>query len=184
MPRINPVDPQTADGAAKDLLDGVKAQIGMVPNIFATMVQSPSVLDGFLAFSGSLGKGALSAQLREQIALTVAGASNCNYCASAHTAIGKGAGIGEAELRRNLQGQSDDNRTQAVLSFVRQAVDRRGWVGDDEIQALRDAGLGDGEIVEGVANIGVNLFTNYFNHIARTDIDFPVVDSTVVTRAA
>lgn len=184
MPRINPVDHQAADGAAKDLLDGVKAQIGMVPNIFATLVQSPSVLEGFLAFSGALGKGALSAQLREQIALTVAGANNCNYCASAHTAIGKGAGIGEAELRRNLEGRSDDSRTQAVLDFVRKSVDQRGQVRDDEVQALREAGLGDGEIVEVVANIGVNLFTNYFNHIARTEIDFPVVDSTAVTRAA
>lgn len=184
MPRINPVDPQTADGAAKDLLDGVKAQIGMVPNIFATLVQSPSVLDGFLAFSGALGKGTLSAQLREQIALTVAGANNCNYCASAHTAIGKGAGLDAAELERNLQGRSEDSRAQAVLSFVQKTVEQRGWVGDGEVQALRDAGLSEGEIVEVVANIGINLFTNYFNHIAGTEIDFPVVDTAAVTRAA
>jgi len=95
MPRINPVDPATATGSAKELLDGVKAEIGVVPNIFATFVQSPKVLEGYLALNSALGQGLLDPQLREQIALTVAGANNCDYCASAHTVMGKGTGVDE-----------------------------------------------------------------------------------------
>lgn len=184
MPRIQPIDHATATGEAKVLLDGVKAAVGAVPNIFATFVNSPKVLEGFLAFNTALGEGALSPQLREQIAVAMAGANTCDYCASAHTALGKGAGVAKEELARNLQGQSADGNTQAVLSFVRKVVTERGWVSDADVQSLRDAGFGDGEIVEVVAHIALNTFTNYFNHIAETDIDFPVVRTGAKARAA
>jgi uncharacterized peroxidase-related enzyme len=184
MPRIQPIDHATATGEAKDLLDGVKGAIGVVPNIFATFVHSPSVLKGFLAFNTALGEGALSPQLREQIAVAMAGANTCDYCASAHTALGKGAGVARDELARNLLGQSADGKIQAVLSFVRTVVTERGWVSDADVQSLRDAGFGDGEVVEIVAHIALNTFTNYFNHIAGTEIDFPVVRTGAEARAA
>lgn len=184
MPRISPVDRKTASGGTKQLLDGVKAQLGVVPNIFATLVQSPKALEGFLAFNAALGQGLLSAQLREQVALTVAGASSCDYCASAHTALGKGAGVAADELGRNLRGQSQDSKTQTALSFVRKVVEQRGQVGDADLAELRAAGFVEGEIVEIVTHIGVNLFTNYFNHIAGTEIDFPLVVAGQAARAA
>jgi len=183
MPRIRPVDPASATGEAKTVLDAVKAQIGAVPNILAAFAQSPQVLKGYLAMNDALGRGALPAPLREQIAVAVAGANACDYCASAHTALGKKAGVDKAELVRNLAGRSEVGRVQAVLSFVSKVVAERGHVSDADLQALRDAGYGDGEIVEIVAHVGVNIFTNYFNHIAQTEIDFPVV-STAAVKAA
>lgn len=184
MPRISPVDHQTASGDTKQLLDGVKAQLGVVPNIFATLVQSPRALEGFLALNAALGQGLLSAQLREQIALTVAGANSCDYCASAHTALGKGAGVAADELDRNLRGESQDDKTRAALSFVRKVVEQRGQVEDTDVAELRAAGFAEGEIVEIVTHVGVNVFTNYFNHIAGTEIDFPVVVADQAARAA
>mgnify|MGYP002626750064 CR=1 FL=1 len=174
MPRIQPVDHATATGEAKTLLDSVKSAIGMVPNIFATFAQSPKALEGFLALSKALGQGRLSARLREQIALSVAGANGCDYCASAHSAVGQ----------RNLQAQSADPKVQAALVFARTAVERRGQLADGDVAALRAAGYSEGEIVEIVVHIGVNLLTNYFNHIAGTEIDFPVVRATAGARAA
>ena len=184
MPRIQAVDPAAASGEAKALLDGVQSALGIVPNIFATFVQSPKVLEGFLALNTALGQGLLPAQLREQIALTVAGESACDYCASAHTAIGKGTGLGQDELANNLRGRASDGKVQAALSFAAKVVEQRGRVGDADVAALREAGYGDGEIVEIVTHIGVNLFTNYFNHIADTAIDFPLVRSSADARAA
>ena len=184
MARIQPVDPADASGDAKVLLDGVQSALGVVPNIFATLVHSPKVLEGFLALNTSLGQGLLPAALREQIALTIAGANGCDYCASAHTAIGKGAGVSTEELSSSLQGQSADTRTQAALTFVKKAVTARGWVDNADLQALRDAGYSDGEVVEIVAHIGINLLTNYFNHIVGTDIDFPVVRTPDSVKAA
>ncbi|WP_020592399.1 carboxymuconolactone decarboxylase family protein [Kiloniella laminariae] len=184
MPRINPIDHATASGDAKKLLDAVKGSIGMVPNIFATMVQSSKVLEGFLAFNTALSQGLLSATLREQIALTVAGENTCDYCASAHSAIGKGAGLNQAELTLNLRGQSADEKVQTALTVVRKIVTYRGQIEDGDLEKLRRAGYSEGEIVEIVANVGINIFTNYFNHIAKTDIDFPLVASSSQTQAA
>ena len=184
MPRIQTIDRATATGPAKELLDGVKAGLGVVPNIFATFVQSPKVLEGFLALNGALGQGLLSAQLREQIALAVAGANDCDYCASAHSALGKGAGLAADELGRNLRAQSADAKTQEALNFVKKVVEQRGQVADGDVAALRAVGFGDGEIVEIVTHIGVNLFTNYFNHIVGTEIDFPLVSAAGTAQAA
>lgn len=88
------------------------------------------------------------------------------------------------ELGRNLRGRSQDGPTLVALSFVRGVVNRRGQVDDADVEALRAAGFDDGEIVEIVAHIGLNLFTNYFNHIAATEIDFPAVDTTAAFLAA
>ncbi|MGE0100902.1 MAG: carboxymuconolactone decarboxylase family protein [Blastocatellales bacterium] len=175
MPRIEAIDPKEATGKARELLDGVKAKIGSVPNLMRTFANSPAALEGYLNFSGALGSGSLSARLREQIALAVADANNCEYCLSAHTAIGKMVGLNENELIASRRAHSTDARTDAALKFAHQIVVKRGEVLDSEVQAVREAGYNDGEIVEIVANVALNIFTNYFNHIAQTTVDFPKV---------
>jgi uncharacterized peroxidase-related enzyme len=182
MARIEPN--QNPAPEAQKLLDGVKAKLGKVPNIFQTFAHSPAVLESYLNFSGALGKSSISAALREQIALTVAGANQCDYCASAHTAIGKSLKIDDAELTQNLSGKASDKKVQAALTFVRKSVDQRGKVGDADVQALRDAGYDDAAIVEIVATIAINLFTNYFNHIVGTEVDFPAISTASIAKAA
>ena len=177
MPRLEAIDPKTANGKAKELLDGVQAKLGATPNLFRTMANAPAVLEGYLDFSGALAKGSLSAKLREQIALTVAQTNSCDYCLSAHSAVGKMVGLSEQELLDSRQGQSPDNRTDAALRFARKVVSERGWVSNEDVAKLRQAGFDGGEIAEIVANVAINLFTNYFNHIAGTEVDFPKVSS-------
>ena len=171
-------------GAAGEILGAIKQKIGVVPNIYASMAHSPAVLAGYLGFSESLGKGTLPASLREQIALTVAGENACDYCASAHTALAKGAGVSAEEASRNLEGHASDARVDAILTFVKAVVRKRGWLDGGELAALRSAGVSDQELVEIIANVAANVFTNYFNHIAGTEIDFPVVRTQADRRAA
>ena len=177
MPRLQPVNPETATGKAKELLDGVQRAIGGTPNLLRTLAQAPAALDGYLSLSKALSGGALSAALREQIALAVAGENHCDYCASAHTQLGRGAGVAKDELAANLLGRSSDSKTEAVLTFAKAVVKERGFVDDQTVDAARAAGLGDPEIAEIIANVALNVFTNYFNHVAKTEIDFPVVDA-------
>lgn len=177
MPRIAPVQQADAQPAAQALLDGVKKSIGVVPNLYQTIAHSPAALNAYLGFSKALSEGKLSAAQREQIALAVAGENNCDYCASAHTLIGKGAGVAEDELAANLSGTSSDQRTQAVLTFAKEVVAKRGFVSDADLQAVRAAGLDEEEIVEVITVVVLNIFTNYFNHIAETEIDFPHVSA-------
>lgn len=173
MPRLEPVKHEEAQGKAKELLDGVNDKFGKVPNIFSHMAASPAVLQYYLDSSGALAEGSLPQELREQIALVVGQYNQCGYCLAAHTAIGKMAGLDQDEMLKNRQGEASDDKAGAALAFVRKAVDTRANVSDSDIQALRDAGFSDGDIAEIVANIALNLFTNYFNHIAGTEVDFP-----------
>lgn len=175
MQRIPATDEATASGKAAGLLGAVRKQMGGVPNILATMATAPAVLDGYLGLAGALGKGRLTPRLREQIALAVAGANRCDYCASVHTALGGQHGVPEDELRRNLDGEASEPRVAAALRLATRIVEARGNLADADLDAARQAGFDDEEIVEVVANTVLNIFTNYFNHIAATEIDFPVV---------
>ena len=176
MPRLIPIDPNRAEGKAKTLLDGLQQKLGLTPNIFRTMAHSPAALEAYLNISQAMSGANLTAAVREQIALAVSNANGCQYCASAHTAIGKNLGLDAVELTSNLEGNSNDPKVRAALQFARSIVAKRGWVSDDEVQRSRDAGYTDGEIVEIIATVSQTIFTNYFNHIAQTEIDFPKVD--------
>ncbi len=180
MQRIPAIQPEAATGAAKSLFEAIKSKTGGVPNILRTMGHSTAALEAYLAFNEALSKGALTAAEREQIALACAGANGCDYCASAHTALGRSAGLSEAETKRNLIGDASDPKARALVAFVRHAVKERAVVSDSDLQALRDVGYTDAHIVEVVAAIAANIFTNYFNHIAATDVDFPLVATETV----
>lgn len=178
MPNLAPVDTAEA-GDATDIIETVKARLGQVPNIFATMAQSPAALEGYLAFNGALEDGALSPALREQIALAIAGENSCNYCASAHTFIARKVGVDPSEAALNLLGKASDTSTAVVLGFVTDLVRNRGQLPDaaSALNDLRKAGYTERELVEILAHVGLNLFTNYFNHVAGTEVDFPFVNT-------
>lgn len=176
MQRINPVDSDRSNGKVKELLDVVQSKFGMTPRMTTTMAQSSAVLEGYLNFSDALGKGELKAELREQIALLSAEINRCGYCASAHTAIGKLIGLTDGAILNARRGRSNDEQTSIALNFVRNVIVNRGQVSDSDVEALHEAGFSDGEIGEIVANVAVNIFTNYFNIIADTEIDFPAVE--------
>jgi len=178
--RIAPADGQTLDPTAGRTLSQVEKTLGMVPNLHWTLARAPAALKAYVDMAGALSQGVLDGKLREQIALATAGRNGCDYCASAHTALGQGQSIDAAELGRNLSGASDDARTQAALSFVGALLEHHGRVRDADLEAVRGAGFTDAEIIEIVAHVGLNTFTNTFNNLARPEIDFPVVELAAV----
>lgn len=175
MPRIQPVDPAQAEGKTKELLDAVQKRLGMIPNIMKTMAHSPAVLEAYLSFSGAMAHSSLPATLREQIALAVGEANQCHYCVAAHTALGKKAGLTETQILESRGGKSSDPKTNAAIQFARKVVESRAQVTDGDVVRLRETGYGDAQIAEIVAAVSLNIFTNYFNHVADPAIDFPIV---------
>jgi uncharacterized peroxidase-related enzyme len=173
MPRIKPVDQNTADPATVELLNSVRKSMGAVPNLIATMAHSPAVARAYLGFAQALAGGSLPRRLREQIALAVGEANACDYCVAAHTALGGRAGLTEQETKDARRATSHDGKEQAALVFARKVVQDRGIVADADVEQLRRAGYNDGEVGEVVANVALNIFTNYFNHVAGTELDFP-----------
>ncbi len=179
MARINTVDTATIAADTKATLDAVKAQIGMVPNLFATFAQAPAVLNGNLAFADALSKGVLSGKQREIVSLAVAQYNSCHYCLSAHTLLGKGAGLSADAILAARQGKGDGAVDHAIAALALRIVETRGQVSDADLASARLAGLTDAHIVEIVGNVAHNVLTNYMNNVAHTSIDFPVVDLTI-----
>jgi uncharacterized peroxidase-related enzyme len=175
MPRIQPIDREHAPADVASLLDGVEQLLGGVPNLFATVAQSPAGLRSLVSQINALGAGTLDGRTRELVALSVAGANHCDYCASAHTALGQMAKVPPAELAQALQSESPDRRVNAALRFVKRVLESRGQVSDVDLLAVKAAGWTDGQVVELVAHVALNVFTNYLNGVAQTEIDFPPV---------
>jgi uncharacterized peroxidase-related enzyme len=179
MSRLNQIAPESATGKAKELLDAVNARLGLVPNMTRAMANAPAVLNGYLQFSAALGHGNLPAKTRELIALTVAQANGCEYCLAAHTAIGKMAGLTAEQIRDSRQGHAVDPKVDALIRFARMVAKAKGRVSDGELKAIREAGFDDGAIAEVVAHVALSVFTNYFNNLVETDIDFPKAEALV-----
>ena len=177
MTRLTQLSDADASPAAAELFGALKSNIGMVPNLYRVLGNQPAALAATLKFGEELGKGSFDAKTREAIALTVAGANNCDYCASAHTAISKNLKVGDVEISNRLNGRSEDTKLDAILKLANAVVEKRGLLGDADLAAARAANLNDGEIVETTVNVVANILTNYVNHIAQTDIDFPVVQA-------
>jgi uncharacterized peroxidase-related enzyme len=175
MPHLITVNPAHAEGKTKALLDAVGKALGVVPNVFRVTANSPAALEGLVNLNGALAKGSFAASLRERISLAVAESNGCAYCLSAHTALGLGAGLTPQDVDAARAAQAPDLRIAAILQFARRVVDKRGAVSTAALQDARRAGLSDGEIVEVIANVVANIFTNYVNLVADTEIDFPVV---------
>ena len=175
MSRIPPVDRNTTNDSVRGNFDAVQKQLGVVPNMMRTMAQSPSVLEGYLGFGTALRRGRLPVALHEQIALAVAETNSCDYCLSAHTALGRGVGLSNDELTASREARAADPKAAAALQFARAVVQRRGDVRDQDLASVRAAGYTDGEIAEIIGHVALNVFTNYFNRAAQTDIDFPLV---------
>jgi uncharacterized peroxidase-related enzyme len=180
MAYIQPLDRNHVDATTGATLDAVKAKLGVLPNMFRTFAHTPVALNAYMHLSGATAGGKLSARQREQIALAVGEANDCGYCVAAHSVLGKGAGLSSTQIELARGGQADNPRDAAVLALAQAIVVNRGHVPVAELDAFKAAGFGNGEILEVLVDVVLNIFTNYTNHIAGTDLDFPAA----VKRAA
>jgi uncharacterized peroxidase-related enzyme len=173
MSRIKQIAPEAASDRVRPLLDAVKGKLGLVPNMTRAMANSPAVLDSYLQFSGALRKGTLPAKVREQISLAVSQANGCDYCLAAHSAIGKAVGLTAEQVRDSRLGIAVDPKADALIRFALEVLRTRGRVSDAALAEVREAGFDDAAIAEVIAHVALDVFTNYFNNVAATDLDFP-----------
>lgn len=179
MSRIpTPATIDAAPAASQPLLAAVKQQLGLVPNLFRLVSNSPAALEGYLSLSGALAKGDLPAATRERIALAIAEVNGCSYCLSAHTYLGKHvAKLDDGEMSANRNGGSNDPKADAAVRFAAKVARERGHVGADDVRAVKLAGYDDAQVIEIVLHVALNTWTNYINEVAQTEIDFPVVNA-------
>lgn len=173
MARVAVIDPKAATGEAKQLLAAVESGLGMVPNFIRVLANSPAALGAFLGLHCIAGNGVLDAKTRERIALAIAEQNACEYCVSAHTAIGRKVGLDNDEMLANRLGRSADAKAEAALAFARALVEHMGGVSEADLDAVRRAGHSDAEIVEIITHVAMNIFTNLIGRATAVEIDFP-----------
>jgi uncharacterized peroxidase-related enzyme len=166
---------ESVDASVRGNLEAVQKKLGVLPNMFRTLAHTPVALNAYLGLSEVAGSGRLSARQREQIALIVGETNDCGYCVAAHGVIGKMSGLSEMQIAQARHGHADQPADAAVITLARRIVEARGHVPTAELDAFKAAGFDDAAILEVLVSVALNIFTNYSNHLARTDIDFPVV---------
>ncbi len=175
MSHLPLLDRHSATGKSAPLLEAVNAAFGSTPNMFRAVANSPAALGSMWGAFGALGSGILDAKLGEQIAVAVAERNACEYCLAAHTALGRKAGASADDMRAAQAGTAGDPKSAAALHFALKLVELRGHTGAGDIAALRSAGYSDEEVVEIIAHVALNLFTNYINVALAVPVDFPAV---------
>ena len=173
MPRLNVVEPDQATGKTLELYEVVRKKMGKVINIFKGMGNSPAGLNSYMSLSGALAGGELTPAEREVVALVMGQMNDCHYCLAAHTVVGKMVGISAEEALNIRRDRPTDTKHKALVDFIKAVIETKGYVLDEQLRAVRDADYTDGQIVEIIGLIAQNTFTNLFNHVNETEIDFP-----------
>lgn len=173
MQRIQTVRIDSAPEESRPVLKKIKEKYGRVPNIFASVAHSPAALNTLMGMFGALGEGELAGKTHEAIALRVGEIHGCRYCTAAHTAKARTVGWTADETVALRKGESDDPKLKAILDLTTALLEKRGHVSDGELEAARDAGVSDAEMLEALAIVALNTFTNYINALVKTKVDFP-----------
>ena len=175
MTYITALNLNDADATTVATLNAVKAQIGMIPNLFATLAKSPTALNSLLSINDLISKGNLTSSEREIIALATSQANSCHYCVSAHTLLGKNAGLNAEQMLGARAGNGGGGRVKAIAAFTKAVVEQRGHVDSKTLDQFKADGLTEVDFLEIISNVAATTLTNYTNNISRTEIDFPVV---------
>lgn len=176
MSRIATINNTNADFEQKAMLDGIRLKLGMVPNFLRILANSPAALRAFLGLHSVANEGSIDAQTRQRIALAMAQANSCDYCISAHTAIGRKSGLSGDEIAAARAGTSEDAQAETAVKFALSLLEKRGAVSAAELDEVRAAGYSDADIVEIITHVGMNFLTNILNKASGTEIDFPKVE--------
>lgn len=177
MSRLSVPNLESDAGPSGQVYAQIKKAIGSVPNTFAAIAaHGPAALKSVLAADTVLASGSLSKSDQETIKLVISGVAGCDYCVAAHSLLGKLAGMKPEELKniRDRRATGDEKRD-ALIRFVRKLAQSSGTVSDEEFAAIKAAGYSDAQLVEISLAFATTVFTNVFNRINDTEIDFPAV---------
>ncbi|QXD14281.1 carboxymuconolactone decarboxylase family protein [Rhodocaloribacter litoris] len=164
---------ETTTQQAQHILDTVQQKYGFVPNLYREMAaHSPAVAEVYLQANEAADGISLTPQETQAVILAVSAYNDCHYCTKAHRTVGKMVGLPEDEIDAILGGDLPrDERLRSLVHATRLTLDKRGWLSDEDLEALASRGISRGQVYEIVALIGIKTISNYVNHIAHTEVD-------------
>ena len=161
----------TAPAASRPVLAAVQKQFGFVPNLVRMLAESPSAVEGYATLVRLVDASSLDARERHVVQQTVNLANECHYCVPAHGAIAARAGLGELDAALRSGAPLGDAKLEALRTFTRAVVVRRGRVEDADVAAFQAAGYSHAAILDVLLAVAMKTLSNYANRIARTPID-------------
>src|SRR5579859_1442419 len=154
------------------IFDNLKKNLGMVPNLYATLAYSEHALGNYLAFQNA--KSSVTGKAREVVNLVVSQVNQCEYCLAAHTAIGKMHGFTDAQLLEIRSGKASfDAKLDALARLVKSIAVERGHAGPALIDAFFEAGWTKENLVDVIVIIGDKTVTNYLHAVTKVPVDLP-----------
>jgi uncharacterized peroxidase-related enzyme len=177
MSRLSVPNLESDTGPSGQVYAQIKKAIGSVPNAFAAIAaHGPAALKSILAADAVLAAGTLTKRDQEVIKLVISAAGGCDYCVAAHNYLAQLAGVKPDALKQIRDGQaSGDAKRDALIRFVRKLAQSSGTVSAEDFAAIKAAGYSDAQLVEISLAFATTVFTNVFNRINGTEIDFPSV---------
>lgn len=184
MFRLTPLMGDELDGQSYNLLEALRIDLKQAPNLMRIIAKSPAVLQAYTEATHALAQGRLTPEAREQIALATAEIDNSAYCLAAHTVGARQTGLSDEDIRLARRATANDPKTKALLRFTQIVVLRRGDIAEDNLRSLLDVGYSTTEVMEIIANIALNVFTNYLSILSRAEIDFQIPQGETTSSAA
>lgn len=171
---IQPETLDKAEGPARELMEGAKARLGFLPNMYTYMARFPAILDGYMSsYEAFRADAGFSPAEQETVFLTISRVNGCRYCMAAHSMIAdKKSGVPEAELEALRAGETpSDPKLKAVAEFTEAMVTSRGSPGQPAVDAFMAAGYGEQQVLGVVLAIACKTFSNYVNQLSGTPVD-------------
>lgn len=171
---IVPVSDDRAEGQARELLDGARAKLGFVPNMYRGMAVDPGLLSTYLHGYAQFRESEIFTPPEQEVVfLEISRANGCDYCVAAHSMLAvKMSGLSEAQTGALREGRPlEDARLEALRSFTHHMWATRGLPGKPEADAFKAAGFADRHVLEIILAISVKTLSNYANHVNHTELD-------------
>ena len=161
---------ENTSGQTKALLEGIQQGYGFVPNLFAYMAEAPTTIEAYLAMNELIAKGSFSPAQQQVALLAVSKENGCDFCITAHRAIGKMNKANQQTLDAiHSEAVIDDASDRALVTYARKVVKQRGYVSDEDIKEFIAAGFTRQAVLEIVLIVSIKTLSNYINHITEPE---------------
>lgn len=169
---LQPTTAETAPEGSREALAQVKQGYGFVPNLLATMANSPATLNGYLAMDAAFERGTLSPRERQIVQLAASRENACGYCTAAHTTVLRDMLKASPEVVAAARDEAPaDPRTDALVRLTRELVRERGVVSPAAIEGFLAAGFSRPQVLEVLLGVTLKTLSNYMDHLSPVEVD-------------
>jgi uncharacterized peroxidase-related enzyme len=163
---------ESAPQAAKATLATIDHANGFTPNLFRTLANAPSSLNGFVAMLGANDDGTLSPVERQIVQLAASAENQSQYCVAGHTVFATKIGMANEVIVAVRDNKPlADQKYQQLADFTRALVKQRGHVTTDEVAAFVASGYRADQVLEVITCIALKTITNFVSTSLNLPLD-------------